>query len=112
MIFTMAVPIRWSSMSVKLVGLVSRTRCGILHAAPQSRDRYGCNGPGSAAHRFASATRCAASGEQETLCPHGLRAGGAELYARPLQVLRHARQQRLAVGHRVVELLQRDIEGR
>src|SRR4051794_1604481 len=37
---------------------VSRTRCGILHAAPQSRDPW-CSrlrnkmGPGSAAHRFA-----------------------------------------------------------
>ena len=42
---------------------VSRTRCGILHAAPQSRDRTKRRvryGPGSAAHRFASATRCAA----------------------------------------------------
>src|SRR4051794_30053864 len=39
-----------------------------LGGAPQSRDRttHGVrNGPGSAAHRFASATRCAASGEQE-----------------------------------------------
>src|SRR3954465_14959231 len=44
---------------------VSRTRCGILHAAPQSRDRTkhrAMYGPGSAAHRFARATRCAASG--------------------------------------------------
>src|SRR5882757_9790182 len=39
------------------------------------------------------------------------RPGGAELRARPLQVLRHAQQQRLAVGHRVVELLERDVEG-
>ena len=37
-------------------------------------------------------------------------AGGAELRARPLQVLRHAHQQRLAVGYRVVELLDRDVE--
>src|SRR4051812_25944435 len=45
--------------------LVSRTRCGILHAAPQSRDRTKhrlfVTAP-DAAHRFASATRCAASG--------------------------------------------------
>jgi hypothetical protein len=45
------------------VGLVSRTRCSVLHAAPQSRDRYECClRYGSAAHRFARATRCAASG--------------------------------------------------
>src|SRR3954453_23914665 len=40
------------------------------HAASQSRDRtkHGVrNGPGSAADRFASATRCAASGEQKKL---------------------------------------------
>src|SRR6266481_8909732 len=39
------------------------------------------------------------------------RAGGAELRACPLQILRHADQQRPAVGHRIVELLERDIEG-
>src|SRR6266478_6316557 len=38
------------------------------------------------------------------------RAGGAELGARPLQVLRHAHQERLAVGYGIVELLERDIE--
>ena len=32
--------------------------------------------------------------------------GRAQLRARPLQVLRHAQQQRLAVGHGVVELLE------
>src|SRR6266436_1898718 len=36
--------------------------------------------------------------------------GRAQLRARPLQVLRHAHQQCLAVGHGVVELLERDIE--
>src|SRR6266567_7299066 len=36
--------------------------------------------------------------------------GRAQLRARPLQVLRHAHQQRLAVGHGVVELLECDIE--
>src|SRR2546430_15998945 len=38
------------------------------------------------------------------------RAGGAALGARPLQVLRHAHQERLAGRHCVVELLERDIE--
>ena len=42
---------------------MSRTRCGILHAAPQSRDRTklpALHDPGSAAHRFAKsyALRC------------------------------------------------------
>ena len=47
--------------------LVSRTRCGILHAAPQSRAAPNSAphyGPGSAAHHAAKAARCAASGEQ------------------------------------------------
>src|SRR6266481_7934563 len=39
------------------------------------------------------------------------RSGGAELCAGPLQILRNAEQQRLAVGDRVMELLERDIEG-
>ena len=38
------------------------------------------------------------------------RAGGAELGAGPLQALRHAHQERLAVGHRIVELLDCDVE--
>src|SRR5258705_10801155 len=38
------------------------------------------------------------------------RAGGAELGARPLQALWHAHQERLAVGHCIVELLERNIE--
>jgi hypothetical protein len=43
--------------------LVSRTRCGILHAAPQSRDRTKLcvrYGPGSAAHHAVKngALRC------------------------------------------------------
>src|ERR1700688_1034398 len=40
-----------------------------------------------------------------------LGSGGAELRAGPLQVLRHVDEQRLAVGDRVVELLERDVEG-
>src|SRR5882724_7242209 len=42
--------------------LVSRTRCGILHAAPQSRDRHehrAWYGPGSAAHHAAKRRRAA-----------------------------------------------------
>ncbi|SHH51635.1 hypothetical protein SAMN05443248_5072 [Bradyrhizobium erythrophlei] len=36
-----------------LVFLVSRTRCSVLHAAPQSRDLWlPAMGPGSAAHRY------------------------------------------------------------
>ena len=53
---------------------MSRTRCGILQAAPQSRDRTkrrSSNGPGSAAHRCASATRCAASGDENGISQHG-----------------------------------------
>ena len=53
-------------------GVVSRTRCGILHAASQSRDRTNArvrNGPGSAAHRVARAARCAASGDTAIPAP-------------------------------------------
>src|SRR4051812_4028636 len=63
-------PERGIESMVQLHNHVSRTRCGILHAAPQSRDRTehrALYGPGSAAHRFARATRCAASGERDLL---------------------------------------------
>src|SRR6516162_2386276 len=39
------------------------------------------------------------------------RSGGAELRAGPLQVLRHVRQDRPAIGHRMMKLIERDIEG-
>src|SRR6202035_4535711 len=47
---------------------VSRTRCSVIDAAPQSRDhcfRHAAMGPGSAAHRTARAARCAASGARD-----------------------------------------------
>jgi len=37
--------------------------------------------------------------------------GSPQLRARPLQILRYLQQERFAVGYRVVELLERDIEG-
>ncbi len=43
-------------------------------------------------------------------CRSGV-AGRTELRARSLQVLRHAHQQRLAVGDRIVELVEHDVEG-
>src|ERR1051325_7219007 len=54
--------------------------------------------------------RSSQGGEEEKLAAD-LRAGGAELSARPLQVRRQARQQHAAVVDRVVELLERDVEG-
>src|SRR6185369_16579237 len=48
-------------------GPVSRTRCSVLHAVPQSRDPFCGLGPGSAAHHAARAARCAASGARQSL---------------------------------------------
>jgi hypothetical protein len=47
--------------------LVSRTRCSVLHAAPQSRDPdFCCNGPRiRSAPRREDAARCAASGARK-----------------------------------------------
>jgi hypothetical protein len=59
--------------SPAMTEIVSRTRCSVLHAAAQSRDRNehrALYGPGSAAHRSARATRCAASGEQRVSAGH------------------------------------------
>src|SRR3954454_17765275 len=51
-----------------------------------------------------TATRCAVSGER-------LQPGRPQLHAGALQMLRQAGEQRLAVSDRVVELLQRNVEG-
>jgi hypothetical protein len=56
------------------------------HATPQSRDPGLASklGPGSAAHRFARATRCAASGARRELASHNIlhkyRAGAASAW--------------------------------
>ena len=62
------------------LNLVSRTRCGILHAAPQSRDRYErCASTAPALQRTTprSATRCAASGARHLVTQSPPRPGRA-----------------------------------
>jgi hypothetical protein len=59
-----------------LRGIVSRTRCSVLHAAPQSRDHHKCR-TRWAPDQQRTAKRCAASGARNYLrglpyCPHCL----------------------------------------